>query len=294
MTRSVSEPDGHHAIRGAGLGLRIPHIPWVLENQPHVNWFEVHICNYLGGGLNRTLLQEISRTYPLSFHGVSLNLGGCDPLDPNYLNKLRLATEEFRPTLISEHACLTAHNGEHFHDLIPVPFTRTAARHMAARIRQVQDTLGRRILIENLSRYARYEESELTEAEFLTIVCELADCGLLLDINNAYVNQLNLGESWRQFVRELPLDRIGEIHLAGHSQQASAVIDTHSQPVCDGVWDAYRDTVTQFGTNIPVLIEWDNDLPPFTRLLEECNKAALINDQTGIRPLGAGHVRRGF
>ena len=281
------------AIRGAGLGLRIPHIPWVLEHQPAIGWFEVHICNFLQGGLNRTLLQEVARTYPVSFHGVSLNLGGCDPLDRDYLNRLRHIADELKPALISEHACLTAHHGEHFHDLIPVPFTHTAARHMADRIAEVQDVLGRQILIENLSRYATYPQSQMSEAEFLGTVCELSDCGLLLDINNAYVNQLNLHESWRAFIQQLPQGRIGEVHLAGHSVQGSTVVDTHSQPVSEPVWQAYREVAASL-PDTPVLIEWDNDLPDFSMLQQECNKAASIHDQNRRQSLEADHANTGF
>ena len=282
----MTTPADNNAIRGTGLGLRIPHIPWVLEHKPAIAWFEVHICNFLNGGLNRAMLEEVARFYPLSFHGVSLNLGGCEPLDTGYLKRLQGAVDQLKPTLVSEHACLTVHNGEHFHDLIPVPFTRPAAQHMADRICQVQDTLGRRILIENLSRYASYDESHLTEAEFMATVCELADCGLLLDLNNAYVNQLNLGESWQTLVENLPLERVGEIHLAGHNQQGTLVIDTHNQPVCDAVWLAYQQmAATQ--PDIPVLIEWDNDLPAFPTLMEECKKAARIADQYRIRQSGA-------
>lgn len=274
--------------RGAGLGLRIPHIPSVLQHRPAIDWFEVHICNFLNGGLNRTLLQEVARDYPLSFHGVSLNLGGCEALDTGYLHALQQAVDEFQPALVSEHACLTAHQGEHFHDLIPVPFNARSARHMAKRIVQVQDALGRRILIENLSRYARYEESSWTEAEFLTEVCELSGCDLLLDLNNAYVNQINLGESWQRFVEGLPLERIREVHLAGHSLQGEYLIDTHNRPVCDEVWDAYQ-ALAPILNGCPVLIEWDSDLPDFSVLQQHCNKAARIHDSIQARSAGVSH-----
>ncbi len=263
------------ACRGAGLGLRIPHIQYILAEKPDIPWFEVHICNFLGGGLNRTLLQEINTHYPISFHGVSLNLGGCDPLDKRYLAQLRQATDELSPGLVSEHACLTAHDGEHLHDLIPVPFTEQAARYMAERVTAVQDCLDRRILLENLSRYAQHDTSQMSEAEFLCMVTDLSGCGLLLDLNNAYINQVNLGESLEHFLSQLPLDRVGEIHLAGHTQQGNRLIDTHSTRVCDDVWDIYQHLALRL-PDTPVLIEWDSDLPPFQTLMEEQDKAQAL------------------
>jgi uncharacterized protein (UPF0276 family) len=268
--------------RGAGLGLRPPHLHTVAREQPAVPWFEVHICNYLGGGLNRALLREISEQYPLSFHGVNLNLGGVDPLDENYLELLRRAVEELQPALVSEHACFTSLRGHHYHDLLPVPYTWESAMHMAARIKQVQDVLGRQILLENISRYRSYGESSLSEGEFLSIVCEEADCGLLLDLNNAWVNQCNLGEDLWQFVETLPLDRVGEIHLAGYSVQDGLLIDTHSAPPDDVLWEHFT-RFTELRSDIPCLIEWDSKLPPLEDLmLLQARAQAIIDRVTSI------------
>lgn len=266
------------ACRGAGLGLRPVHLHEVCRAEPAVPWFEVHICNFLGGGLNRSLLHRIGERYPLSFHGVNLNLGGVDELDRSYLQGLRRAVAEFQPVLVSEHACFTAHQQHHFHDLLPVPFTDEAVLHMAARIGQVQDYLGREILIENISRYAAYEESQLSESEFLSAVCQEADCGLLLDLNNAYVNQCNLGEDLNDFVAGLPLSRVGEVHLAGYSVREGRLLDTHSSAPSDVVWDHYRN-FCELCPDVPCLIEWDSNLPSLRELVAQQIKAQAILDK---------------
>ncbi|WP_299176361.1 DUF692 domain-containing protein [uncultured Neptuniibacter sp.] len=263
---------------GAGLGLRTPHLRDVIRDQPDVPWFEVHICNYLGGGLSHALFEQIQERYPLSFHGVNLNLAGVEPFDPDYLKRLKQRVDRYNPVMVSEHACFTSHQGHLFHDLLPVPFTEAAVLHLAARIRQVQDLLGRQIMIENLSRYFVYEESELTEGQFMAAVCSEADCGLLLDLNNAYVNQRNLGESVEDLLKELPLDRVGEIHLAGFAEQDGVLIDTHGSAICNEVWDIFEQFV-QLRPNIPTLIERDNNLPDFSSLELERSKAQQILDQ---------------
>jgi uncharacterized protein (UPF0276 family) len=265
--------------RGAGLGLRPAHLREVCLEQPDVPWFEVHICNYLGGGLNRALLHQVAESYPLSFHGVNLNLGGVDPLDRVYLQKLKRAVDDFQPALISEHACFTAHGGHHFHDLLPVPYTGEAVKHMASRIRQVQDTLGRRILIENISRYASFDESDLSEAEFLAALCDEADCELLLDLNNAYVNQRNLGLDLAEFIDGLPLERVQEVHLAGYSEQDGLLIDSHNAPPCPALWDYFSD-FCELKPDTACLIEWDSDLPALAELMHLRETAQGIMDQT--------------
>ena len=267
-------PTSRHC-QGAGIGLRPAHLHQVLRTLPMVPWFEVHSCNFLGGGLNRELLEQINQHYPLSFHGVNLNLGGVEPLDYDYLSRLRLAIDHFKPTLISDHACFTAHQQHFFHDLMPIPYTEQAATHMAERINEVQDFLGQRILLENVSRYFSYPESQLSEGEFLAHVCEQSQCGLVLDLNNAYVNFHNHGEDVDEFIAALPLNRVVEIHLAGHSKQDDMLIDTHNQSVSDAVWNIYRRSV-ELLPNTPSLIEWDSDLPDFSVLMEEQKKAADI------------------
>ena len=263
---------------GAGLGLRTPHLREVLRDNPDVPWFEVHICNYLGGGISKALLEEINARYSVSFHGVNLNLAGIEAFDPDYLKRLRETVDRLKPAMISEHACFTAIGGVNFHDLMPIPFTKHAVNHLADRVAFIQDTLGRQIMIENLSRYYCYEESEMTEGAFMAEVSERADCGLLLDLNNAYVNQRNLGESLIDLISALPTGRIGEIHLAGYTEQGGTLIDTHGSAVCDEVWEAfcYFNTIKP---DVPTLIEWDNNLPAFSVLMQERQIAQDILDQ---------------
>ena len=267
-------------LQGVGLGLRIPHLHEVLASKPNVPWFEVHICNFLRGGLNRALLDRIARDYPLSFHGVSLNLGGADELDDDYLQRLKRLVNELEPALVSEHACFTAHNGNNFHDLLPPPFTRQAVSHFVDRIDYVQNLLGRTLVIENISRYCEYSISDMSEGQFLSEICRQSGCELIFDINNAYVNQLNLGVGWRALLEELPLRQISEVHLAGHSLQGELFVDTHSAPVCAEVWLCYREFVERV-PNVPCLIEWDNDLPEFSRLLAERDRAQAILEAAG-------------
>ncbi len=251
------------------------HLRQVLAERPEVPWFEVHICNYLSGGINRVLLEKIREYYPLSFHGVNLNLGGVDPLEQHYLQQLKQIVDELEPVLISEHACFTTHNGHYLHDLLPVPFTEDAVIHMAERISKVQDVLGRQILLENVTRYCSYEDSELTEVEFYREVSEKADCGLLLDLNNIYVNAHNLGDSIENFIDELPRERVQEIHLAGYSESDGWWIDSHSEPISEGVWQLYEHYAKQF-PGVPCLIEWDSNLPKFSQLYEYQGKAQSL------------------
>lgn len=296
-----------HTCRGAGLGLRIPHIQQVLNEKPPVPWFEVHICNFLTAPLNRHLLRQVAEHYPLSFHGVSLNLGGIDELDWDYLTLLKKAINDFQPALVSEHAAFTALNGQYFHDLLPVPYTREAVQHFSERINRVQDFLGHQILIENVSRYFNYDESELTEAQFLSEISQLSDCGLVVDLNNIYVNQRNFpddGDSIESFLNTIPFDRIGEVHLAGFSEHLGQLIDTHGSPVSDVVWQSFASFLQDFqqhldkpnatDTNtsnirpypkattledLPCLIEWDNNLPDFSRLNQERITAQAMIDR---------------
>jgi len=296
---------------GAGLGLRAPHLSYVLAEQPHVDWFEVHICNFLTSPLNRQLLRQVAQQYALSFHGVSLNLGGTDPLNDEYLRLLADAVTEFQPALVSEHACFTAHQGEHFHDLLPVPYTAAAVEHFVDRIDQVQTALKRSILIENISAYHVYPESQYSEAEFLAEVSRKSGCGILLDINNIYLNQCNFSQrnlnernleqsasaakfDLSHYLQQLDFTRIGEVHLAGHSQNDGVLVDTHAAPVCEEVWQLFQAFLgfaeQQFiekqckdqpvgsaftSTYLPpCLIEWDNDLPSFDTLLQQRDRAA--------------------
>ena len=288
----LPEPCATAENMGAGLGLRIPHMQSVLASQPDVNWFEVHICNFLRAPLNRRLLASIAENYPLSFHGVSLNLGGSDELDSGYLKALKLAIDDFQPKLVSEHACFTAYQGQHFHDLLPVPYTREGVHHFVQRIDQVQNYLGRTILIENVSRYCGYLESEMSEAEFLADIASQTGCRILLDLNNIYVNQCNFPHDkhlqLEHYLEHIALQHIGELHLAGHSHQGDYLVDSHDCEVPESVWQLLREFIVHWQqqrqenrTNYlpPCLIEWDNNLPEFSMLQHQGQLAQAFLNQ---------------
>jgi uncharacterized protein (UPF0276 family) len=261
----------------AGIGLRSQHHAAILTASPAPAWIEAHTENYFhDGGPAVRALERARSLYPLSLHGVGLGLGSADPLDRAHLERVRKAVQRFEPALVSEHACWGQADGEHFNDLLPLPYTEEAADHLAARIREVQDVLGRQILIENLSAYVSFADAPLLEGEFLAAVVERSGCGLLLDVNNAYVNAANLGLDLDQFFAALPAHAVQEIHLAGHSRRRvgtrDMLLDDHGSAVCDDVWTLYRQVLHQFGP-VPTLIEWDTDVPELPTLLAEAARA---------------------
>lgn len=261
----------------AGIGLRAPHLMQVLESRPAVPWFEVHSENYFApGGAAVARLDAIRRDYALSLHGVGLSLGGSDPLDPQHLRHLKSAIDRYAPSLVSEHLCWTATGGQHLHDLLPLPYTEEALRHVTARIVEAQEQLSRRILIENVSSYLEFEHSTLPEWEFLREVAARSGCGILLDVNNIYVSAVNHGFDARQYLDAIPAEAVGEIHLAGHVAKdiegTALLIDSHSLPVADAVWQLYAYALERTGPK-PTLIEWDSELPAFAVLQAEAAKA---------------------
>lgn len=261
----------------AGIGLRAPHLHQVLEQRPAVSWFEVHSENYFApAGAAVEQLDAVRRDYPLSLHGVGLSLGGSDALDVQHLQLLKAAIARFAPALVSEHLCWTASGGQHFHDLLPLPYTEEALRHVAARIAEAQERLGARLLIENVSSYLEFEHSTLPEWEFLREVAARSGCGILLDVNNIYVNAVNHGFDVRRYIDAIPAEAVGEIHLAGHVRKdidgTTLLIDSHSLPVTPAVWDLYAYTLERTGPK-PTLIEWDSGLPAFEVLQAEAAKA---------------------
>ena len=261
----------------AGIGLRSPHHAAILETASPPAWLEVHTENYFhAGGPAVRALERARARYPLSLHGVGLGLGSADPIDRDHLELVRDAVRRYEPGLVSEHACWGHVDGEHFNDLLPLPYTEEAVEHLAARVREVQDFLGRQILVENLSAYVSFASSQLTEGEFLAAVVERSGCGLLLDVNNACVNAANLGLDLDAFFAALPGRAVQEIHLAGHSRRRvgtrELLIDDHGSAVCDDVWAWYDDALRRFGP-VPTLIEWDNDVPPLATLLAEAARA---------------------
>lgn len=270
----------------AGIGLRAPHLPQVLESRPAVSWFEVHSENYFApGGAAVAMLDAIRRDYPLSLHGVGLSLGGSDPLDLKHLQHLKAAIARYTPALVSEHLCWTASGGQHLHDLLPLPYTDEALRHVSSRIVEVQERLGSRLLVENVSSYLEFEHSSIPEWEFLREVAARSGCGILLDVNNIYVSAVNHGFDARQYIDAIPADAVGEIHLAGHLARdiegIALLIDSHSHPVAAAVWELYAYTLERIGPK-PTLIEWDSELPPFHVLQAEAAKAESF--------LGARHA----
>ncbi len=261
---------------GHGVGLRPPHYPRILDGTARADWFEVISENFMvDGGRPLRVLERARALAPVVLHGVSMNLGGTDPLDARHLEALDTLIRRFAPAWVSEHLCWGAFGRHYAHDLLPLPFTEEALRQVVQRIRRVQDRLGRRILVENVSSYVTFGHSAMPEWTFLAAVAEAADCGILLDVNNVYVSAVNHGFSADEYVEGLPLDRIGQIHLAGHSDAGTHLLDTHDHPVPEPVWDLYRAALRRFGP-VPTLVEWDDRIPSFDELVAEGDRARSI------------------
>lgn len=264
----------------AGIGLRGQHYRDVLATQPAVAWFEVHSENYFGaGGRPLYYLERIRADYPLSLHGVGLSLGSTDPLDPAHLRRLKNLISRFAPSFVSEHLSWSSVGGRYLNDLLPLPYTTEALTHIVERIERVQEYLGRQILVENISRYLSYEHTTLPEWEFVAEAARRSGCGILLDVNNIYVNAVNHAFDAQVYVDAIPPELVQEIHLAGFTRNRFAdgeiIIDTHNQPVADAVWRLYRYTIERIGPR-PTLIEWDADLPPLATLVAEAHKADVV------------------
>lgn len=261
---------------GCGIGLRKEHFDHVLAEKPRVPFFEVVSENFMvDGGRPLEVLERVRRDYPVALHGVSMSLGAAEPLDARYLARLKELVERIEPAVVSDHLCWTGLGGHNSHDLLPLPRTQEAARVAARKIRRAQEVLGRRILVENVSSYLEFRDSEMPEADFLRAVVEDADCGILLDVNNLYVNARNHGLDPVRFLDRIPPARVAQIHLAGHEDHGALVIDTHDHPVADPVWDLYRKAVERLGP-VPTLIEWDAEIPAFDVVLGEARKADAI------------------
>lgn len=264
------------SIHGVGIGLRTPHINPLLRQPDRIPWLEILSDNFIHqSGPDLRLLDAICTIYPVTLHGVNLSLGGTTPLDTDYLHALKQLAARTQAAWISEHACFCHQGTDQSHDLLPLPYTMDTARHLAGRIRQAQDILGQRILIENVSAYLTYTLSEMSEGEFLAEVLQQADCDLLLDVNNLYVNQRNLDTDAMAFIRTIPQERVREIHLAGFADQGDILIDAHNNPVAEPVWALYQQTLHYF-PDTPTLIEWDNDIPPLPTLLAQATRAAAL------------------
>jgi uncharacterized protein (UPF0276 family) len=264
---------------GFGLGLRPQHYAEILEGSPKVDWFEVISENYMvDGGQPLRMLDRIRERYPVVMHGVSLSIASTSPLDIGYLKRLKALAERVEPKWISDHLCWTGVHGVNLHDLLPIPYTREALDHVVDRVSQVQDVLGRRLTLENVSSYVTFGQSEMSEWEFVTEVAARADCWLLFDVNNVYVSSFNHGFAASDFLNGVPRDRVVQFHVAGHSHEESHIVDTHDHPVCDEVWDLYRDAVAHFGP-VSTMIERDDNIPPLAELVEELDHARAIAGQ---------------
>jgi uncharacterized protein (UPF0276 family) len=257
----------------AGIGLRAPHVAQVQAERPPVPWFEVHSENYFAdGGQALAALDRIRADYPLSLHGVGLSLGSTDPLDTGHLAKLKRLADRIEPARVSEHLCWSSVNGRHYNDLLPLPYTTEALDHVCGRVSAVQDFLGREILVENVSSYLTFPETTIPEHEFVVAVAARTGCGLLVDVNNVYVNARNHGINADAYLAAIPPAMVAEIHLAGFDASGPCLIDTHGAPVAPDVWALYERALRRFG-RVPTLIEWDTDIPEFAVLQREAATA---------------------
>jgi uncharacterized protein (UPF0276 family) len=265
---------------GFGLGLRTDHYQYILDNKPAVDWFEILSENYMvPGGKPLANLDLIRADYPMVMHGVSLSIGSTDPLDKKYLNNLKLLAQRVEPKWISDHLCWTRVDGVNSHDLLPLPYNEETINHIAERITQVQDFLGRQILIENLSSYVTYNNSEMSEWEFLNEIARRSDSLVLLDINNIFVSAHNHHFDPVDYIQGIDIDRVMQFHLAGHSYSGEMIIDTHDHDVCDPVWALYAKALKHFGA-VSTMIERDDNIPAFTALREELAVAEKIATET--------------
>jgi uncharacterized protein (UPF0276 family) len=265
---------------GHGVGLRPKHYPHLWDGTARVDWFEAISENYMvAGGRPVAALERARAQAPLVLHGVSLSLGSTDPLDEAYLRDLRSLVARFEPAWISDHLCWSGVGGQYAHDLLPLPYTEEALAHVVGRIAEVQERLGRRLLVENVSSYLTYAHSTIAEWDFLGAVAERADCGILLDVNNVHVSAENHGFDGRDYIAGLPADRVGQIHLAGHTDMGTHLLDTHDGPVIDAVWDLYRLALRRFG-RVSTLVEWDDHIPALDVVCAEAERARAVEAET--------------
>jgi uncharacterized protein (UPF0276 family) len=271
----------------AGVGLRFAHHRAVLEQRPAAAWFEVHAENYMGGGKPLSCLEAIRRDYPIALHGVALSLGGAEGLDEHHLQRLARLADRIDAGLVSEHLAWTASSGNHFADLLPLPYTEESLAVVCRNIEHAQHVLRRRLLLENPSSYLRYRHSTIPEWEFISAIAAQTGCGILCDVNNVYVSACNLGFDAGAYLRALPVAAVGEIHLAGHRLRQfpdgrSIRIDDHGSRVAPEVWALYAEAIRLFGAR-PTLIEWDTDVPPLAVLLDEAARAdRLLREEKAL------------
>ena len=264
---------------GYGLGLRKEHYETVLAERPKVDWFEIITENYMvEGGKPLDYLSRIREHYPMVMHGVSMSIGSIEPLDFGYLKRLKALIQRVEPAWFSDHLCWTGVHGVNLHDLMPLPYTEEAVQHVADRVSQVQDHMGRQMLLENVSSYVSYGDSQMSEWEFLRAVSERADCLILLDINNIYVSAFNHNFDPYTYLTAMPRERVYQFHLAGHTQENNLIIDTHDHPITDPVFELYAAAVQHFG-RVSTMIERDDNIPPLPDLLNELEQVRRIAEE---------------
>jgi uncharacterized protein len=268
---------------GFGLGLRVDHYQAILADNPRIDWFEALTENYLiPGGKPLDYLMRIRERYPMVLHGVSMSIGSTQPLDYAYLAQLKALAARVEPAWVSDHLCWTGIAGRNMHDLLPLPYTEEALANVVERVRTVQDVLGRLILLENVSSYVTYRDSGVSEWEFLREVAQRADCLLLLDVNNIYVSSVNHEFDPLDYLQAIPVDRVQQIHLAGHENHGDYLIDTHDHPVPDPVWELYDAAVRRFGS-VSTMIERDDNIPPLEELCSELDAARQLAERALAR-----------
>ncbi len=273
------------ALPAFGLGLRTDHFQDVLDTRPNLDFLEVVSENFMvGGGKPKHYLHAIREHYAMAMHGVSLSIGSTDPLNYDYLRQLKVLANDLQPMWISDHLCWTGASQTNSHDLLPMPYSEVALQHIADRVSEVQDFLGRQILLENVSSYVTFKASEMSEWDFVNEIARRADCHILLDINNIYVSARNHGFCASSYLNNIDADRVRQFHLAGHTDYGDYVIDTHDHEIADPVWALYTDALTRFGP-IATMIERDDNIPPLPELLAELDIARTLATNTFAQPI---------
>lgn len=279
----LDDSSSHHdrLPETSGVGYKPQHFTDLLSGPGTIGWLEIHAENYMGdGGRPIAQLTHLSERFPISVHGVGLSIGGEDRLDATHLARLRRLVEWLKPASFSEHLAWSTHEGSFFNDLLPLPYTNDSLSRVSDHINEVQDTLGRKMLLENPSSYLAFDESTLSETEFLAEIVNRTGCGLLLDVNNVFVSAKNLGTDPKSYINDFPLDAVGEFHLGGHDQDTDdlgrpLLIDSHGREVADPVWALFEFVVSKSGKR-PTLIEWDNDIPEWSTLRAEAARAEML------------------
>ena len=269
---------------GHGIGLRTRHFASFLAERPPVDWVEAVTENFMApGGRPIAVLEKVRREIPVVLHGVSLAIGSVDPIPERYLADLERLVRRIQPALVSDHLCWGTHRGHYLHDLLPLPYTEEALAHVVSRVQEVQDRIGRRLLLENPSSYVGFKDSTMLEWEFLAELSRRSGCGILLDVNNVYVSARNFGFDPLTYLDGIPADRVGYFHLAGHSDKGKYLLDTHDGAVPAAVWDLYRQALRRFG-RVPTLVEWDDRIPPLEEVVAESRRAAAVEAEVLVAP----------